>query len=423
MIITLNKFVTKSSFLSHNKFGKPDIAIACIFIMVAGFLFSRALLSLGMVLLGVNTLWNVSPRKWLEHRWWLTGAAWVAMYALTWFWSNDKVTWGVMVQMKLPILLLPLSFSFLPRFTARQLQTFTIGMGIMLFGGACYSLSFLVAHFQHYIAEYAISHMMPTPVYGDYICFSTGISLFIVWCVYFWPQLTGKGVKLLMGFIVTFLIVYIHILASKSGLIALYVFFLAWSIYYCFAKKSFQGIIIIICIPLLLWAGIRFIPTLQERKAHIVYTWYNLKAGDKTGKLGDLARLISYDIAVKLIIQHPLTGVGAGDLVTEMDRGYALWYPDVKGNNKLIPHNQFLSVGLGCGIPAMLLFAVWVFMPLTRLGKNRESFFFFIVWFILLFQLMIEPFLEGQFGTFVFLFFLLFFRHILPPYKAKVKAA
>ncbi len=422
MIVTLNKSVDKSSFLSHNKLEKPVIAIFCIFLMVGGFLFSRALLSIGMVLFGINSLWNIPPSRWLDHKWWLTGVGWVLIYALTGFWSTDKETWSVMLQMKLPVLLLPLSFSFLPRFTARQLQVITIGLGFMLFGGACYSLSFLLGNMQHYVQEYNVSHMIPTPVYRDYICFSSSIAIYIVWSVYFWPQLIGRGIKWLQGFLTVFLVLYLHVLAAKSGLIELYLFIVFLGVYNCFTRKSATGLLIIISFPVLLLLGIRYIPTLRERYKHVTYSWYIFKAGDKTGKLGDLSRLISYDIAFKLIAEHPIMGVGTGDMLDAMKVGYAKWYPDVKDDtNKLIPHNQFLTVALGCGIPAMVLFAVWVFMPLSRLRKNRASFFFFMVWFLLLFQLMIEPFLEGQFGIFVYLFFLLLFRHVLPPAEEKNK--
>ena len=135
--------------------------------------------------------------------------------------------------------------------------------------------------------------------------------------------------------------------------------------------------------------------------------------GDHSGRFGDNNRLYSYKIAVDLIKKHPLTGVGTGDIKSSMDTGYAARYPEVPAMARLIPHNEFLVVGLGCGIPAMILFSIWVFMPLASLKKNRQSFFFFMAWLILLLQLMIEPVLEVQMGVFVYLFFLLLQKHEL----------
>jgi len=79
----------------------------------------------------------------------------------------------------------------------------------------------------------------------------------------------------------------------------------------------------------------------------------------------------------------------------------------------LLPHNQFLIVALGCGLPAAILFTVWVLMPLLSLRRNRQSFFFFIVWLALLMQLMIEPVLEVQYGVWMYLFFLVLFLNEL----------
>ena len=139
-----------------------------------------------------------------------------------------------------------------------------------------------------------------------------------------------------------------------------------------------------------------------------------LKQGDESGNYGDISRLMSYNLATDLIKQHPLTGVGTGDMLSAMDSSYARRYPQVPPAARLLPHNQFLLVGLGCGIPAMLLFAFWVFMPLAALKRNRQSFFFFMVWLIMLLQLLIEPALEVQLGVFVYLFFLLLLKHELP---------
>ncbi len=407
--------MSKSSFLNNKKLDKSDIAIVCILLMFGGFLVSRLFLSLGMILFGINALWNVNPKRWLQQKYWLLGCAWVAMYGLSWFWSEDKETWGVMFQLKLPVLLLPLSFAFTPRFSARQLQMLTICIATMLTAGAVYSLSFLVFNYAHYLKEYNVSHIIPTPVYNEYISFSACISIFIAWCVFLWPRLDSAKVKWLLGAAMVFLAVYIHILASKSGLVDFYLFIVSWTIYIVVSRRSLLGIAFLVAIPFIFIAAVKYIPTLHERKVHVVYSWYVFKSGDKTGKLGDLSRLFSYDISTKLIAEHPVVGVGTGDMLSEMKTGYTRWYPQVtEVTNKLIPHNQFLTVALGCGIPCAVVFALWVFFPLSRLKRNRESFFFFAIWMILLFHLMIEPYLEGQFGVFLYVFFLLLFWHNLP---------
>ena len=126
-----------------------------------------------------------------------------------------------------------------------------------------------------------------------------------------------------------------------------------------------------------------------------------------------MGRLISYRLAVDIIKAHPFNGVGAGDMQQEMEKGYMAKYPQVPAEYRLIPHNQFLIVCLGCGIPALVLFSVWAFFPATWGRGAKGRFFLLVTWLSLLLALMVEPMLEVQFGVFVFLFFLLWQRHTL----------
>jgi O-antigen ligase len=358
--------------------------------------------------IGVNALWNVHPREWLRNKWWLVGVAWVAIYALTWFWSDDKKVWSTMAEVKLPILLLPLAFSFLPRFSIRQLQIITIGMGILLSASACYSLSFLITDTEYYVTQYRIAHLLPTLPKNDYIRGSLAMALYLIWCIYIWPSLQSRGVKATVAALAIFLVVFMHILAAKSGLVSLYMFLAGWGIYLAIARRKLAGLLVIIAIPVIVVAAIKTIPTFRQRANHLDYTYYMYKAKDKSGNYGDISRLISYKIAVELIKEAPAKGYGTGDMKQEMLRYYEQHYPELPEYARLLPHNQFLTVALGCGVPAACIFALWVFMPLAWIRRNREGFFFFIVWLVIFLQLMIEPVLEIQFGVFVCLFFLLF---------------
>ncbi len=385
---------------------KSNIALICIFGMFVGFLLSRVTLSISMFLFGVNALRDIHPRLWLRNKWWLLGVCWVAIYALTWFWSTDKHTWDIRWQTKFPFLLLPLAFSFMPRFTAKQLQILTISIGLILLASAFYSISFLIQDPAMYIKNYKYSIMLPTLPKQDHVRASIAAAIFIIWSVYVWPYLQRNS-KWFAGVCIGLLVIYIHILAAKSGLLSLYLFLIGLGLYFSFVKKKLTGIIIIAAIPVFVWLGIQYMPTFRERLNYISFSYFMFEHGDVSGNFGDINRLYSYKIALNLIKEHPFSGVGTGDMLSQMNKGYETLYPNVPKTAILLPHNQFLVVALGCGIPAMLLFTVWVFMPLAQLRKNRQSFFFFMVWLILFLQLMIEPVLEVQLGVFVFLFFLL----------------
>ena len=363
---------------------------------------------------GANALRDINPKQWFRLTWWLLGLLWVAMYALTYFWSDDKGYWATRLQVKLPLLLLPLSFYFLPRFDSRHVRIITVIMNIVLLAGACYSISFLVKDYDYYMAEYRYSHLFPTPVRGDHIRFSLAIALSFVWSWYAFPQLEFRWLKWLTTFIMALLVIYMHILAAKSGLIALYFFLGSWCIYYTRAHRKIAGVLILVSIIVTGFLAVRFVPTLRKRYEYTVLNYQVFKSKEKTAVYGDVNRIISYKLALALINEHLFTGVGVGDMEHEMEQRYTRDYPGTTDENRLLPHNQFLVVGLGAGLPGMILFLVWSLFPATRLRKNRESFFFSMVWVILFFQLIIEPVLEVHYGVFVFLFFMLLQWHMIP---------
>jgi O-antigen ligase len=417
--------MSKSTFLNNRMPDKSDIAFVCILGMMTGFLINQVVLSISMILFCINALRGVHPRQWLQNKWWLLGLTWLAMIGLSYFWSENKVNWERCFQVKFPLILFPLACGFMPAFSARQLQWVTLLMGCILTCGIGYSLYFLISDPAQHIWNYKISHLLPTPCNNDHIRFSIALALFFIWCVYIWPHFRAQWLKWTIAAILAVMVIYLHILAAKSGLVALYVFLISWSLYLTIAKRKLAGVAIIVAIPLFLLLAVKFIPTFRARKDSVYYAWAMLAEGDRSGHYGDIGRLMSYKLAGETILQHPWLGVGAGDMMASMQNGYNKYYPQIEENARLLPHNQFLIVAMASGIPAMLLFVVWVFYPLTWLRRNkgadskteragRANFFFFIVWLLLLTQLLIEPVLEVQYGVFVYLFFLLWQRQRLP---------
>lgn len=406
--------MSKNNSINEKLLSKTNIAVICMIGMVAGFLFSRAVLSIAMITFGASVLWNVHPKRWLKDRWWLLGIAWVGMYALSYFWCDDKAYWGRHMEVKLPILLLPLAFSFLPAFSIKQLTWFTVMSSILLLSGVIYSAYPLIDNLNYYIEQYHISHTLPTLAENDHIRFSLCIDLFFLWCAYLWPWLQTKALKWFIALSMGLFAIYLHLLAARTGLLLWYLFMAMWALYIGWKRNKLAGIAILAGLFITGMLMVKYIPTLSKRVDYQFYSYEQYKKGDKTGHYSDIGRLISYDIALRLIAEHPISGVGTGDMMAEMKNGYGKWYPQVQEERQLLPHNQFLIVCLACGIPAMLIFICWIFAPLQLLKKHkRESFFFFAVWISTLLPLLFEPMLEIQFGLFIYLLFLLLQKHIL----------
>jgi O-antigen ligase len=413
--------VDKIKFLNHKLLAKTNIAIFCCLAMILGFLVSRSLMSLAMMVLGVYSLLGIHPRRWFESKWWVLGLFWIGAVGLSIFWSDNIVYWAERFQVKFAILLLPLGFYFLPKFSIKQLQVFCIGAGLIIFAGVAYSISFFINDWYSYYYNYGKAAMLPVPT-GDYIRFSLMIALYVIWCMYIWPHFKSKGMRWFIAVICILFVSYLHILAARSGLIALYIFLLGWAMYVGVKRNKWIGISATAAMVVGLYLACTYVPTLQQRVGYFKYTVIQFREGHLTGIYSDMGRLMSYNIALEEIKKEPLIGVGAGDMYKVMEDGYHRLYPQDTDGRILVPHNQFLAIALSCGIPAMLLFLWWVLAPLSLIKRTREGFFFLIVWLICFMQLMIEPAMEVQLGVFVYLFFLLWQRHTFIYYKEEQTA-
>lgn len=397
---------------------KTNLTVLCGLTMLAGFLFSRAMLSLSVIVLGFSViLLSGHPKKWFKDKWWLLGVVWIALYVISGLWSDNMYAWNGPVSVKLPILLLPLAFSFIPPLSDRQMQFFTILASIMFLITIGYSVSFLIIDGEYYIEQYRFSKVLPTLAQHDYIRYSLSLSLFAIWCICVWDRLTANWQKWYIGIIIGVLFVYIHIIAVKTGVLVIYSFFFLWGVYYAFSKRRLLGIGLIVLMVCTALGAYKYVLTFQNKVDYFRYTWKVFNEGNISSDYSDIGRLISYDVAIDKIKEHPLLGTGMGDMHDVMREGYKEKYPNVPANSRLRPHNQFMVVALGCGIPAMLLFLIWVIYPVKWVTRDRRGFFYFAVWLLMFIPLMVEPFLELQFGVYVYLFYLLWFRNNLKPVK------
>ena len=407
--------MNKDIFQRYNKQYKTNIAIALALVMLAGFLTSRAVLSIGVILFGVNGLVGIHPREWLKNKWWLLGCAWVAVYIISGLWSENLHEWNLRVTTKLPILLLPIAFSSLPKFSRYQLKVFTIGATFLFLGSIAYSLSYLISDPDYYIEQYRFSKVLPTLASKDYIRYSLSIALFVIWCINVWGKLQNKAAKWFVGITILLLILHLHVIAVKTGILVFYLFMLLMAVYMTVKRKSILGIVLMATLVVSAIGAYKYVPTFENKIDYFRYSIKIFKQNNADVNYSDIGRLVSYDVAIHQLKGNLLVGTGIGDMWDVMRDGYKEMYPHVPFKRMLKPHNQILIVLLGCGLPTLLIFMLWSFYPLRWIKKSRDGFFMLAMWTVLWIPMMVEPFLEGQLGIFLYLFFLLMIAHNLKP--------
>lgn len=384
-------------------------AALCCIAMIGGLLFSRALLSVSMVLLCVNALhpatvrtsWRVFKKDRFAH----ACILFLFTYIISGLWSEDKENWAVMLQIKAPFLFLPFAMYHIPLRQVFFLKMIIAGILLLLFSGIVYSVLPLLSdpdlllHRDH----------LPSPVEGDYIRFTMALVLGLLPAGLLLRYrgrygVTGPAAALLVAWMIV-AVAYVHFQAAKSGLLSFYILSGVLLLYY-FGKRS--SVLAWILIPLMLVAGtgaVLLVPSLRRQADNLlreqkVWAQQDTKAFSTTASL--VPRLLSYRIACDLIAAHPLLGLGAGDMKAGMDREYMQKYPDFPATARLLPHNQFLCAALATGVP-LSLSLVWMALAPLHAGKRRLM--ATATALIMLAGLMIEPSLETQYGIFLYLFF------------------
>ena len=105
-----------------------------------------------------------------------------------------------------------------------------------------------------------------------------------------------------------------------------------------------------------------------------------------------------------IIRQHPIIGVGTGDLPQVFEDQYIKMNSNLAPQNRLRSHNQYLSITVGFGIIGLAWFMLVMFYPAIK-TRNFNNYFYVIFWIIFMISMLTEDTIENQEGvTFYALF-------------------
>lgn len=394
------------------------ISCMCCVLMIAGFLFARALLSVGMIVFFLNALHpekiQTNWQQFKRSRFSIFSIIFFSAYLLSGLWSEDKADWFSTVQIKLPFIFLPFAMLDLQVKKAGVLKIIVASLLACLFAGMIYGFSFIVTQ----TSDFKAGRHLPSPLEGDYIRFTIAIVLALLLVIYLYTyrlQYTLNKTHLRLMLLWSIIaILYIHIQAAKSGLVSFYILIGMFILHNLIRKK--RGLLIICgMVVAVIIAGIFLskLPSVQKQINDLanekrVWETNDTKAFNTSYSI--VPRLISYEVAGGIIKEHPLIGVGAGDIMPEIEHSYAVNYPSIRVLGRILPHNQFICTALATGIPVGLLLLYFACIPVIR--KKDRNIFILVNTVIILFGMLIEPMLEVQFGIFVYLFFTLLWMRI-----------
>jgi O-antigen ligase len=399
-------------------------AVTFLFIwLVSMVLSAEAVLSISMIALVVLAVFQLKidgPKVSIElratlgqnlracwaNRAWLAVSVPFLLVLLSWPWSGDLGYTLERLRIKLPFLVLPFAFVSMPPLRRREVFVVLYFLLVVMSLVSAYVLIDFAAHFDAVMAELGRGGHLPTP--SNHIRFSLMVALAILGGGALWAEgfhiAERKQERWLIGGLTLFLFAFIHVLSVRSGLASLYLALLAIGVWLVFAKKRYLlGIAGIVGMAALPVAAYFALPSLKLKVDYARWDYLQFRQG--IGRdYPDSERFASMRLGLDIGREHPLLGVGAGDLKREVERRYAAGQA---GNYKpIMPHNQLVTVFAGTGAVGLGLFLLGFFYPLFCRRQWRSP--LFLAFHALIFSsFFVENTIENNFGVSLYLFFLL----------------
>lgn len=319
--------------------------------------------------------------------------------------SENQIESIQRVRIALPLLILPLAFSTLPRFRASSYQKV---LSIFLYSMTIASLGVVANYFLHFEQMQQLlraSGAIPTPN-GEHIRFSLMVNVAIFAGVWLWTKQFywkyKRVEKAILLSSILFLIVTIHILSVRTGLLALYttagLSILRWIV---LQRRFVLGTLLLAVVFALPYLAVQYVPSVRTK---FELTRYNIQLFNRgeIGEYSDTRRLLSYQIGLEVAQKSPWIGVGVGDLMHEQTQIYKQKYPEQK---IMYPHNMFLTIYVATGIIGLLWF-LWCFLfPLWH--QQQYKHYFILTFFCIIgCSFLTENTLWASVGVAIYTFFL-----------------
>ncbi len=400
----MNEFRRMMQRVLKNKLPEQLLIILMV-MLIAGLLFSRALLSISSVGLGVLFIIS-SKRSELSVPLSLAVALIFFPVAISGYWSDDKDLWMNSVSVKIPLLtmLLGTCTTTITRITWQRVILVYL---LAVTAGCCYSLYYYWLNYDAVQLSYLQAKVISTPADNDYVRFSWMVVTAVFLGIKYILLQPVKWLKRISAAMVLFLIIYLHILAAKTGLLCLYAGGFIYLLMIAGMQKKWKhalaSLAVIITVALLSYA---VFPTLRNRVQYVVYDFSNYSKGNFMPGYNDAARWLSLKAGYAIMKEQPLSGVGFGDIHTAVNHWHTIHHPASFAYERFSPTNQWLVYGAGSGWPGMLVFTMGMAI-LFYYTTAREP-LSVILSAVTCIPFLTDDSLEGQYGV-ILLAFIAFF--------------
>ncbi|WP_020538553.1 O-antigen ligase family protein [Lewinella cohaerens] len=384
--------------------------LALLFILV-GLVVSSAMMSMGVI--GLAIVWVLNPdvkkniQTLLKHPVFWSIVLLFLVWGISGLWSENTDYWANRMRMRLPFLLMPAGLLAIPKFDRSVYYPLLYIFYFLLSAICLYLFAWYLLHFSEMTLAYKKGQVLPTPVmhirFSLMVAYCVAIGITFLQEKWTWRYKWERAVQF---FITGFLIVFLHVLAVRSGLVALYgvlFYFLIREI--ILRRRWWFGIITTLLLVGGMATAYLTIPSLQNKIDYTLYNIYNIRHDNNRTELSDSHRVGTIQAGLAMGNEAPFLGVGIGDIRDETEVYLKANYPGVAGSG-FTPQSQYVWQYAGVGWFGLLVFIVVTFLPLFyKKGWQYALLGSFLA--IAIPSFIIEQTLETQLGTAIYLTFLL----------------
>jgi O-antigen ligase len=321
-------------------------------------------------------------------------------------WSEDKKEWLNMVRIKLPLLVLPLAFASPFGFSQKQWRSLTVVFVLLVTAGTIWSMFHYLPNLDAVNEGYLRSKTMITPLENDHVRFSWLVGIAVLFAGWLWNKEEQKNISWLLVLVIIWLVIFLHILAARTGLLCFYISVLA-TVVWIIAKKAkpIYGISLLVLVMALPVAAWLILPTFRNKIKYFRYDFEYVKDAHYLPGGNDATRVISLKAGWNVMKDNAAKGTGFGDIFSKTGEWYQANYPRMQQQERILPSSEWLIYGVGTGIPGLLIFTFVLLIPFFIRVKNK------MLWWLLngliALSFLFDIGLEVQFGVFIYPFVVL----------------
>lgn len=320
------------------------------------------------------------------------------------FYSSNKDSALFDLQIKLPMLILPIIFIFLPKsfLTKDKLwqYIFAIITGLFITIFYCFTFGIIRAVSNSLpIMPEIIYRKLSANFHPSYLSLFAATGLVLTYKISLnniFKHLKSSG--LIKTIIIVLISIFLIMLSSRTGFIAMIIAYL-WILFDMFfvRKRKILAIItlLIVSLSLLLILNTDILSLRYNNAINNISQDNNIKPEQSSMS----QRNFIYSNSINLISENIVFGVGTGDVKSKFEELYER--ENVHFHSYLNAHNQYLQTTIALGLVGLLILLSLFLFPMIKMIKEKE--FFLLTLFLLIgFSFLFESMLERNMGIYFF---------------------